>query len=236
MNALHFKHSHTSRFDFVNGANDFGSRFLFSTRQISDRLQLLDRTANVLFDGKVKSFLKREIFADFFGGRLDFADKRTNLVRFLSQIRISLQSSRYGPAAFVPHHDHKFRFQVVNAILDTANDIGVDNIASNANDKQIPKALVEQQFRRNTRVTATENRSERGLPVDQTFSPIVGAMGMLKFSRNESSVAAEKSLDRVLGSLRWFFTSFGWSVSRVVLFFMVSLLPILSVLKEPFND
>ena len=127
------------------------------------------------------SFKGKGLF-DFLGGWFDFANQRTNLVRFLVQVCLGLQGRRHRSTALMAHHNHKLRFQMVNAVFNTANHIGIDNVAGNANDKQITKTLVEQQFRRNTRIAATKNRRERSLPVDQTFPPFSRTVRMPKFA------------------------------------------------------
>src|SRR5436190_16527812 len=89
----------------------------------------------------------------FFNSRFDEVDERGNVTFQLT----SLNSRRYGAAAFMSKHDKQRNLQVLGSILETSQ-FGIRcDISSDSDNKQISKTLVENNLRWDSRIRATQN-------------------------------------------------------------------------------
>ena len=75
-----------------------------------------------------------------------------------------------GAAVLVAQHHHKRAVQVLDGVLDAAQNDRIDHVASDADNEDVPQALVEDQFRRDAGVAAADDDGERLLPRDQLLA------------------------------------------------------------------
>ncbi len=91
-------------------------------------------------------------------------------------------------------HDDQADPQRVDAELHRPEDAGVDHMAGRADDEQVTEALVEDDLRRDPRITAAEENGERLLPVADLGPPGGVLPGMQRLAGDESAVAVEEFL------------------------------------------
>ncbi len=75
-----------------------------------------------------------------------------------------------GAGVPVAQHHHKRAVQVLDGVLDAAQNDRIDHVASDADNEDVPQALVEDQFRRDAGVAAADDDGERLLPRDQLLA------------------------------------------------------------------
>ncbi len=85
-----------------------------------------------------------------------------------------------------------------NGIFNTAKNLVIDNIAGNANNKNITQPLVEDIDRRYPTVSTGKDNRYRILAGNQATPGFFTMVGMFKFSANKAFVAVEKSLQGIL--------------------------------------
>src|SRR6516164_7033392 len=84
-------------------------------------------------------------------------------------------------------------------ILETALDVGRDDIAGDADNEEVAEALVEDQLRGDARVATAQDRREGLLPGRQRLAPLLARMAVDGFSRDEAFVPLEQPLPRCRG-------------------------------------
>jgi len=76
----------------------------------------------------------------------------------------TLQGGGDGPTVLVTEYHDESNAEMLDGVLDAAQDLVVDDIARVTHHEQIAQALIEEKFRRNARIGATEDYGKRMLP------------------------------------------------------------------------
>ena len=85
----------------------------------------------------------------------------------LTRDGVGLHGSLYSSAARVTEHEDHLDAENGDGVFETRNDFRRDNIAGDASDKQVAKALIENEFDGNTRVGTGEDGGKGLLLLDR---------------------------------------------------------------------
>src|SRR5262245_45948216 len=97
------------------------------------------------------------------------------------------------------HHDEKRSAQVDAGILQRAQHFVGDHVSGHANDEELTKSGVEDQFRRHTRVAAAEESRVRLLALGQVGQDVLLNGGKARLSANESLVTSLEARQYFVG-------------------------------------
>ena len=109
---------------------------------------------------------------------------------------IALQSSYDCTATGVTQNDNQACAQVRHRVLDAAQGMVVDQIASGANDEKITKVLVEDQLGRSAGIGACDNDGERMLRLGRLRPTCCGRLALRYLARGKPEIALLKFGER----------------------------------------
>src|SRR5215471_3068641 len=95
-------------------------------------------------------------------------------------------------ASLVTKHDEQRRVQVRAGILETAHDLGGDDVAGDADDEQLAKIGIEDQFRRDARIAAAKNGCEGPLSSCQVSQSFFAYRREARFTAEKAFVAFDE--------------------------------------------
>ncbi len=129
--------------------------------------------------------------------RADALDDRAQVPRLVFRPPAQLLDRRGDGAALgVAEHDDKAHVKALGGELHAADLRRRDDVAGDADDEQIPEALVEDEFGRHARVRAAEDDGEWLLAAGDFLAPRVTGRGLQASGfRDESSVPLPKPLE-----------------------------------------
>ena len=152
-------------FDVVDAADDLQRAGSHSLARGGARLeQVVDRLPDVRFDGGGNEVLAVHVGVSLLGrfdGRLNVVDQRRD-------VAVQLGAGGYcrdRPAMRVAQDKHDRCAQVIDAVLDRPDLVGVADVARNTNHKHVAHALVEHAFDRHAGIGTRDHGSKRMLPV-----------------------------------------------------------------------
>ena len=111
---------------------------------------------------------------------------------------LALDGCRYCAALLVSEDNHQFRAEVLDAILDAAENDVVHEVSGNSYDEEIAQAFVKEQLGRHARICAAENHGERMLVGDQAAPAIEGIVGVPFLIRYKTRVPGQKPGERLV--------------------------------------
>jgi hypothetical protein len=100
------------------------------------------------------------------------------------------------------NHDQR-RFEEIDRVFEARKAIVIDEIASDANNEEIARPLIEDQFRRHTRICTSQDGGERMLGFGQSRA----ADGKIRpgaLAGNITCIAFHEALQRLVGRHRRF--------------------------------
>jgi len=112
-------------------------------------------------------------------------------------MKFAFQGRTDRPAAFMAEYDEQRRMQMRSCVLQAARDFWRQDIPGYTNDEEFSQTRVKDYFGWNPRVTATEYRSVRLLPLRQTCK-------RLRCNTQKTSLATEKAFIAIHEALHCF--------------------------------
>ena len=112
------------------------------------------------------------------------------------------QGGRHGAAPLVTQYQDQPNVEMSEGVLDAGGLVMRHDVSGDTDHEQVAEAEVEDQLRRNPRITATEDDAEGMLPLGQHHAATLALEIVALAALGESSVALEQPLQRLLAVLR----------------------------------
>lgn len=186
--------------EVVDAADDSELAFLEAFHEVGGLGEALDGELDVALDGEGDLLFAVEVFGEVGQGGFNAVEERDDFVGLLGRLGGMVDGGLDGTALAVSEDEDQLDIEVIDPVFDAGGDVGVGDVAGDADDEEVAEALVEEEFRRHAGVGAAEDDGEGVLGGFEGGAPVAGFVGVLQLTGDEAAVAVFESLEGIEGS------------------------------------